>query len=64
MRKKILVLGVVFGLFYSCSQNDTNAHRNEKGGAALGTSYNVIYITANEIDFQKDIDSVFTTLQS
>ncbi len=62
MRKKILVLGVVFGLFYSCSQNDTNAHRNENRGAALGTSYNVISITANEIDFQKDIDSVFIAI--
>ncbi|SEM08711.1 thiamine biosynthesis lipoprotein [Maribacter orientalis] len=62
MRKKILVLGVVFGLFYSCSQNDADAHRNENRGAALGTSYNVISITANEIDFQKDIDSVFIAI--
>ncbi|MEH6620485.1 FAD:protein FMN transferase [Maribacter arcticus] len=62
MRKKILVLGVVFGLFYSCSQNNADAHRNENRGAALGTSYNVISITANEIDFQKDIDSVFIAI--
>ncbi|MEH6760974.1 MAG: FAD:protein FMN transferase [Maribacter arcticus] len=59
---KILVLGVVFGLFYSCSQNNADAHRNENRGAALGTSYNVISITANEIDFQKDIDSVFIAI--
>ena len=62
MRKKILMLGVIFGLFYSCSQNDADAYRNENRGAALGTSYNVISITANETDFQKDIDSVFAAI--
>jgi len=62
MRKEIFVLGMVLGLFYSCIQNDATVHRNENRGTALGTSYNVISITASETDFQKDIDSVFTAI--
>lgn len=62
MRKKILVLGFILGLFYSCNQNDAEAYRNENRGAALGTSYNIISITTEETDFQKDIDSVFTSI--
>tara|TARA_R110002074_G_scaffold57077_4_gene140450 strand:- start:7782 stop:8795 length:1014 start_codon:yes stop_codon:yes gene_type:complete len=62
MRKRILVLSIILGLFYSCSQSNADAHRNEYRGAALGTSYNIISITANEIDFQKDIDSVFMAI--
>ena len=62
MRKEILVLGFILGLFYSCNQNDAEAYRNENRGAALGTSYNIISITTEETDFQKDIDSVFTSI--
>ncbi|WP_339841731.1 FAD:protein FMN transferase [uncultured Maribacter sp.] len=62
MRKKILVLGFILGLLYSCNQNDAEVYRNENRGAALGTSYNIISITTEETDFQKDIDSVFTSI--
>lgn len=62
MRKEILVLGFILGLLYSCNQNDAEAYRNENRGAALGTSYNIISITTEETDFQKDIDSVFTSI--
>ncbi len=33
--------------------------RNQNVGNALGTTYSIIYLTSSEIDFQKEIDSVF-----
>ncbi|SIS94846.1 thiamine biosynthesis lipoprotein [Zobellia uliginosa] len=36
--------------------------RNEASGAALGTSYNLIYLTPEKLDLQKQIDSVFDAI--
>ncbi|TLP80968.1 FAD:protein FMN transferase [Maribacter sp. ACAM166] len=60
MKKYILVVSIFLSLFYSCSETESN--RSDYTGGALGTSYNIIVISSVEIDLQKDIDSVFTSI--
>jgi thiamine biosynthesis lipoprotein len=59
---RFLIYGIIIGLFYSCALNDSEQYRNEFRGAALGTSYNIIAIGSEDIDLQKDIDSVFAVI--
>ncbi|TMU50847.1 FAD:protein FMN transferase [Flagellimonas algicola] len=36
--------------------------KNQSAGGALGTSYSILYISEEELDYQKEIDSVFQVL--
>lgn len=53
----LLVLS--FFLLYSCIQKEPKIIRNQNVGPALGTSYSLIYLADKNLDFQKEIDSVF-----
>ncbi|WP_299326136.1 FAD:protein FMN transferase [uncultured Maribacter sp.] len=61
MKKYILGIALVLGLFQSCKQ-DRSKVRNENVGGALGTSYSIISISSGKLDLQKDIDSVFAVI--
>ena len=54
---KIVGFGVIT-LFLSCSEPN-QILKNQNRGAALGTSYSIIYLDDNKLDFQSSIDSVF-----
>ena len=54
---RILIFGVLFFLI-GCRENGTIV-KNQSIGNALGTTYSIIYLSAGELDFQKEIDSVF-----
>ena len=54
---KIVGFGVI-ALFLSCSEPN-QILKNQNRGAALGTSYSIIYLDDNKLDFQSSIDSVF-----
>ncbi|WP_375323743.1 FAD:protein FMN transferase [Flagellimonas sp. GZD32] len=53
------VLGVLV-LLFSCAPT-TNV-KNQNWGNALGTTYSIIYIADQELDYQQEIDSVFQVL--
>ena len=56
--KKILFL--CFLLFLAaCGGKDQGVVRNFNEGPALGTLYNITYLADKELNFQKEIDSVF-----
>lgn len=48
---------LIFGAI-SC-RTDQAIVKNQNVGSALGTSYSIIYLADSELDFQKEIDSVF-----
>jgi thiamine biosynthesis lipoprotein len=50
---------VLFILLTACTGNKPQIIKNNKVGAALGTSYSIIYLADLELDFQTEIDSVF-----
>lgn len=49
-------------VFISCTSNGTTIVRNSNSGQALGTTYNIIYLSDKELDFQAEIDSVFNAV--
>ncbi|MBT9189914.1 FAD:protein FMN transferase [Zobellia russellii] len=55
---------VFFGmlLLCSCGGNPAGMVRNESSGAALGTSYNLIFLSKENLDLQKQVDSVFDVI--
>ncbi|MCB0371830.1 MAG: FAD:protein FMN transferase [Muricauda sp.] len=57
--KKVLLFACV-GLFLGCGPK--NWVKNQNWGNALGTTYSIIYISDEELDFQQEIDSVFQVL--
>ncbi|ASV31207.1 FAD:protein FMN transferase [Maribacter cobaltidurans] len=57
MRKWILIAGML--LVFSCNNGVV---RNQTLGEALGTTFNIIYFANEELNFQKEIDSVFTSV--
>jgi len=59
--KNIYVLSIYIVLA-ACKQDTVPLVRNFNGGGALGTSYNITYLSDRELDFQKEIDSVFSTV--
>jgi len=59
MKSKILFLGLVV-LFFNCAPKEKV--KNRTWGNALGTTYSIIYIADEELDYQKEIDSVFQVL--
>ena len=60
-RFNLLVLCITC-LVFSCVPKRSNIFKNQNIGAALGTSYSLIYLAEEELDFQKEIDSVFTVI--
>ena len=56
---KCFRLFILLSLVVSC-KSETTWVKNKNTGAALGTSYSIIYIAEEQLDFQKEIDSVFT----
>ncbi|WP_190811402.1 FAD:protein FMN transferase [Flagellimonas sp. S3867] len=58
MRNLIFVLVSV--LYLGCATKPLV--KNQNVGNALGTTYSIIYIAGEELDFQKEIDSVFKVL--
>lgn len=59
---KILLSALVLCLFFSCDPKESKIYKNQNIGAALGTSYSIIYLSENALDFQNEIDSVFTAV--
>ncbi|PIB29242.1 thiamine biosynthesis protein ApbE [Maribacter sp. 4U21] len=47
-------------LFFSCTNKEIV--KNQAIGEALGTSYNIIYLMDEEVDYRKEIDSVFAVV--
>jgi len=60
MRKLLLISYALF--LVSCTSNTSTIIRNQNVGAALGTSYSIIYLADEELDFHKEIDSVFAAI--
>lgn len=48
-------------VFLGCSQQGAPV-KNQSVGNALGTTYSIIYLSDKELDFQKEIDSVFNVV--
>ncbi len=59
MVKKILLFTAVL-LFFGCSSRQWV--KNQNRGGALGTSYSIIYISDEQLDYQREIDSVFQVM--
>ncbi|MER3373510.1 MAG: FAD:protein FMN transferase [Allomuricauda sp.] len=59
MLKSALLLAVTV-LFLGC--NSPKWIKNQDSGGALGTSYSIIYISNEPLDYQKEIDSVFQVM--
>ncbi len=49
-------------ILFSCTQPHEVFIQNQNSGGALGTSYNIIYQSEKELDFQSEIDSVFSVV--
>jgi len=61
LNRIFLLLTIV--AFLGCKEEKTNEIvENRISGPALGTSYNLIYLTDKKIDFQTEIDSVFDVM--
>lgn len=46
----------------SCKMDPEQLVKNSNVGGALGTSYSIIYLSDQELDFQREIDSVFNVM--
>ncbi len=46
----------------SCKMDPEQLIKNSNVGGALGTSYSIIYLSDQELDFQREIDSVFNVM--
>jgi len=55
----LLILYVSF-FWFSCTPTESKIYKNQNIGPALGTSYSLIYLADKELNYQKEIDSVFT----
>ncbi len=53
---------LLFFLLASCKMDPEQFIKNTNVGAALGTSYSIIYLSDKELDFQREIDSVFSVI--
>lgn len=60
MRKLLLISYTLF--LVSCASNTSTIIRNQNVGEALGTSYSIIYLADEKLDFLKEIDSVFAAI--
>ncbi|MBT8297861.1 MAG: FAD:protein FMN transferase [Maribacter sp.] len=53
---------LLFVLLVSCKTEKEPLIKNLNAGGALGTSYTITYISDKELDFQREIDSVFNAI--
>lgn len=59
------LLILFLGLFLSgCNPNKPEIFKNQNVGPALGTSYSIIYLSNQELDYQQEIDSVFAVVNA
>ncbi len=58
------VFSFLFLVGSSCDNKETEWVRNTNTGAALGTSYSIIYLTKDSLDISKSIDSVFRVVNN
>ncbi|SNZ00762.1 FAD:protein FMN transferase [Flagellimonas pacifica] len=57
--RQLIFVGIA-ALSFGCSNNPLI--KNQTVGNALGTTYSIIYLDDEQLDFQKEIDSVFQVL--
>ena len=57
--KSALVILMGMGIFLHSCGDERNWIKNTDLGEALGTTYSIIYLTKDSLDFQTEIDSVF-----
>jgi len=57
-----LVLLLILIMLFSCAPKEPKIFKNQNVGGALGTSYSLIYIADQELDYQEEIDSVFAAI--
>ena len=62
MNKILSILTVIF-LISSCTTKSEWV-KNFNSGAALGTTYHITYISKENLDFQREIDSVFEVINT
>lgn len=55
----ILSVPMLVLLFFSCSPSNPRIIQNQNTGGVFGTTYAIIYQSGKELDFQREIDSVF-----
>lgn len=57
-------LGLVFFIlvFTGCRTNESKWVKNISSGSALGTTYNITYLATSELNFEREIDSLFQVL--
>ncbi len=60
--KSLLYLIVFVVLLFSCKEHKQEFVRNDANGAALGTTYSLIYFSEQTLDLKLQIDSVFTVI--
>ena len=51
-----------FVFLISCKMDPEQVIKNSNVGGALGTSYSIIYLSDKELDYQREIDSVFSAM--
>ncbi len=64
MKLRLFAIGITFAMFsllltFSCAPKEPKIFKNQNTGGALGTSYSIIYLADKELNYQKEIDSVF-----
>lgn len=57
IRNLFAILSLLFA--FSCAPKQPKIIKNQNAGPALGTSYSLTYLSDKELDFQREIDSVF-----
>ena len=60
MKRFLLIWSVIF--LASCGSKEPEIFKNQNYGAALGTTYSLTYLADKEVDYQKEIDSVFAAV--
>jgi len=60
-RRNLFVLCTGF-LLFACTPKEPKIFKNQNAGGALGTSYSIIYLAEKKLDYQKEIDSVFSAV--
>lgn len=60
MKRLLRICSVLF--LFSCTTKEHKIFKNQNVGGALGTSYSIIYLADKELDYQKEIDSVFAAV--
>ncbi|HDZ14666.1 hypothetical protein LCGC14_1464760 [marine sediment metagenome] len=56
---KYPLIALIFIVLIACTPDDSEINKNQNVGAALGTSYSLIYLSDKSLDYQREIDSVF-----